>query len=100
MKYRIIFIIVVFSIIQYVGHIGVLPRHACAQIARVEIHSMKTMTLTNEQFLTGVKEGKPDVITGELRIPRPGRDRLPAVVLVHGVIYLAKVMVWSEGLAE
>jgi|GEM_PF-214627 len=84
MKYRIIFIIVVFSIIQYVGHIGVLPRHACAQIARVEIHSMKTMTLTNEQFLTGVKEGKPDVITGELRIPRPGRDRLPAVVLVHG----------------
>lgn len=84
MKYRIVFVIVVFSIIQCFGNIGFLPRHACAQIARIEIHSLKTMTLTNEQFLTGVKEVKPDVITGELRIPRPGRDRLPAMVLVHG----------------
>jgi dienelactone hydrolase len=42
------------------------------------------MTLTDEQFLTGVKDGKPDIIGGELRIPRPGIDRLPAVVLIHG----------------
>jgi len=42
------------------------------------------MTLTDEQFLTGVKDGKPDIIAGELRIPRPGKDRLPAIILVHG----------------
>jgi hypothetical protein len=30
------------------------------------------------------KEGKPAMIAGELRIPKPGTDRLPAVVLVHG----------------
>lgn len=84
MKSRLAFAIVVFCIIQSVGNIGPLPRLAWAQIARIEIHSLKTMTLTDEQFLTGVKDGKQDVISGELRIPRPGNDRLPAVVLVHG----------------
>jgi cephalosporin-C deacetylase-like acetyl esterase len=28
--------------------------------------------------------GKPATIAGELRIPKPGTDRLPAVILVHG----------------
>lgn len=84
MKSRLAFAIVFFCIIQYFGNIGPLPRLACAQIARIEIHSLKTMTLTDEQFLTGVKDGKPDVIAGELRIPRPGKDRLPTIVLVHG----------------
>jgi dienelactone hydrolase len=84
MKSRLAFAIVVFCIIQYFGNIGPLPRLACAQIARIEIHSLKTMTLTDEQFLTGVKDGKPDIIAGELRIPRPGKDRLPAIILVHG----------------
>jgi hypothetical protein len=76
MKSRLSVAIVVFCIIQYLGNIGPLPRLVCAQVARIEIHSLKTMTLTDEQFLTGVKEGKQDVIGGELRIPRPGKDRL------------------------
>jgi len=84
MKSRLSVAIVVFCIIQYLGNIGPFPRLACAQVARIEIHSLKTMTLTDEQFLTGVKDGKQDVIGGELRIPRPGKDRLPAIVLVHG----------------
>jgi dienelactone hydrolase len=42
------------------------------------------MTLTDQQFLTGAKDGKPTTIAGVLRIPRPGTDRLPAVILVHG----------------
>jgi dienelactone hydrolase len=34
--------------------------------------------------LLGKKDGKPVTIAGELRIPKPGTGRLPAVVLVHG----------------
>lgn len=84
MKSRLAFAMVAFCITQYFLIIGPLPRLAHAQVARIEIHSLKTMTLTDEQFLTGVKDGKQDVIGGELRIPRPGKDRLPAIVLVHG----------------
>ena len=40
--------------------------------------------MTDQEFLTGKKEGKPVTISGELRLPRPGNDRLPAVVLQHG----------------
>jgi dienelactone hydrolase len=55
-----------------------------AQVARMEIHSFQSMTLTDQEFLTGGKEGKPVTLAGELRLPRPGNDRLPAVVLLHG----------------
>lgn len=57
---------------------------ARAQTARVEIHVVQTTTLTDEQFLNGVREGRPTSIAGELRIPRAGTDRLPAVVFLHG----------------
>jgi len=97
MKSRIALTIAVFCIIQYLGNIGPLPRLACAQIARVEIHSLKTMTLTDEQFLTGVKDGKPDVIAGELRIPRQGK--VPAMILVHGSAGITdNVDSWSKEL--
>lgn len=35
-------------------------------------------------ILSGRKNGKQVTIAGELRIPTPGDDRLPAVVLLHG----------------
>jgi len=57
---------------------------ARAQTARIEIVSIQTTTLTDEQFLNGVREGKSVAIAGELRIPRPGTERLPAVVFLHG----------------
>jgi dienelactone hydrolase len=60
------------------------PATAFAQVARVEMHTFASTTLTDQQFLTGKKEGKPVVLAGELRIPKPGTDRLPAVILVHG----------------
>ena len=66
----------------FVGSIGFAPTIGNAQTARIEVHPFQTMTLTDKQFLTGAKDGKPVVIAGELRIPRPGTDRLPAVVLV------------------
>ena len=55
-----------------------------AQIARIELHAFQTQTPTDQEFLTGRKDAKPATITGELRIPRAGTDRLPAVILFHG----------------
>ncbi len=60
------------------------PQALPAPVARMEIHSFQSMTLTDQEFLTGSKEGKPVTIAGELRLPRPGNDRLPVVVLLHG----------------
>jgi len=60
------------------------PAARPAQIARMEIHSFQSMTLTDQEFLTGRKEGKPVTLAGELRLPRSGNDRLPVVVLLHG----------------
>lgn len=57
---------------------------AYAQIARLELHAFQTQTPTDQEFLTGKKDAKPATISGELRIPRAGTDRLPAVVLLHG----------------
>lgn len=53
-------------------------------IFRTEISSVPTVTVSTADFLLGKKDGKPAMIAGELRIPKPGTDRLPAVVLVHG----------------
>ena len=55
-----------------------------AQTARIEVHPIKTMTLTDQQFLIGAKDGPEVIIGGELRLPKLGSDRLPAVVLMHG----------------
>lgn len=59
------------------------PATAWAQVARMEVHSFQSTTLTDQEFLTGRKEAKPITLAGELRLPRPGNDRLPLVVLLH-----------------
>jgi dienelactone hydrolase len=62
-----------------------LSQAARAQaIFRTEVYPVQTVTLSTTDFLLGKKDGKPAMIAGELRIPKPGTDRLPAVVLVHG----------------
>jgi dienelactone hydrolase len=61
-----------------------LPMLAQAQLARIEIHPIESMTLTNQKFLTGDHAGRIAQLAGELRIPKPGTDKLPAVILVHG----------------
>jgi dienelactone hydrolase len=53
-------------------------------IFRTEVYPVQTVTLSTADFLLGKKDGKPAMIAGELRIPKPGTDRLPAVVLMHG----------------
>src|SRR6266702_1385301 len=76
------------QILMFTVLLGAAASFVCAlaraQTARIEIVSIQTTTLTDEQFLNGVREGKPVTIAGELRIPRPGTERLPAVVFMHG----------------
>ena len=68
--------------------------------ARIEIHSIETVTLTDKQFLTGAKNGMPVRIGGELRLP-PGLLRVPAVILVHGSGGVgANVDRWAQELNE
>jgi dienelactone hydrolase len=51
--------------------------------ARTELLPVQTLTLTDQQFLTGDSSGKPTAIVGQLRIAQ-GAGRLPLVVLQHG----------------
>jgi dienelactone hydrolase len=51
---------------------------------RLEMRVVQSETLSTSQFLTGDDHGKPVALAGELRIPRPGTDKFPAVILIHG----------------
>lgn len=51
--------------------------------ARTELHSIQSLTLSDEQFLKGDSSGKPVVVTGHMRIAQ-GPGRLPVVVMIHG----------------
>ncbi|GGC65779.1 dienelactone hydrolase family protein [Undibacterium terreum] len=62
----------------------IAPASVFAQVARMEIHTFPSMTLSDQEFLTGSKDGKAVTLAGELRLPRAGSDRLAAVVILHG----------------
>jgi dienelactone hydrolase len=66
------------------GSVFLLEAARAQAIFRTEVYPVQTVTLSTADFLLGKKDGKPAMIAGELRIPKPGTDRLPAVVLVHG----------------
>jgi dienelactone hydrolase len=42
------------------------------------------MTLSDEAFLTGAKDGSTATLAAELRLPSAGTERVPAVVMLHG----------------
>jgi len=53
--------------------------------ARTELRAIDTLTITDQQFLTGDRNGKAVSIAGELRLPQGlPSGKLPAVVLPHG----------------
>jgi dienelactone hydrolase len=56
------------------------PRHMAA---RVELHQIETLTLSDQQFLTGDTNGKATKLTAQLRIAQ-GSGRLPVAILLHG----------------
>jgi dienelactone hydrolase len=51
--------------------------------ARVEIYPIPSLTMSDQQFLSGDANGKPVTVAGEFRIAQ-GSGRLPVVVLMHG----------------
>lgn len=52
--------------------------------SRVEIYAIPSLTLSDQQFLSGdAGAGKPVTVAGELRIAQ-GTGRLPVVVMMHG----------------
>jgi len=68
----------------------ILPVMATAQdagtkqiAARMEVHSIPSVTLSDEQFLTGDASGKQVVVSAYLRIAQ-GSGRLPCVIMLHG----------------
>jgi len=66
--------------------------------ARTELLPIQTLTLTDQQFLTGDTNGKPTAIAGQLRIAQ-GSGRLPVVVLQHGSAGFApNIEYWSREL--
>jgi dienelactone hydrolase len=71
------------SMLWLISGISVLRSVASGQVARIEVHPIETVTVTNQQFLNGDNSGKRVVIGGELQLPR-GEGRFPAVILVHG----------------
>ena len=56
---------------------------ALAQIARTEVLAIPSMTLTDQEFLTGRKDGTPVTLGGVLRLPA-GTGKVPVAILLHG----------------
>ena len=52
-------------------------------VSRVEVIPFQTLTLTDQEFLSGREDGTPVTVAGELRPPRAGTDRLPLVIILH-----------------
>jgi metallo-beta-lactamase class B len=76
-----------------------VPGGAGAQVARIEILQIPSLTPTDAQFLTGASDAQPVTIGAELRLP-PGGGRLPAVLLVHGSGGIgASLDLWARELA-
>jgi dienelactone hydrolase len=63
--------------------VGSGDSHA-AEPVRIELRPLKSVTVTEEQFLRGAKDGPPVTLAVELRVPTAGTARLPAMILLHG----------------
>lgn len=64
---------------------------------QIELRSFQSLTLTDQQFLTGDKNGLPVTITGELRLPQGPPGQVPVVIMLHGAGGLvASNELWSR----
>lgn len=63
--------------------------------ARIELHAIQSLTLSDEQLLKGDASGKPVTVSGQLRIAQ-GSARLPTVIMIHGSGGIsANIDLWS-----
>src|SRR6195952_3288648 len=51
--------------------------------ARVEIYAIPSLTISDQQFLSGDRGGKEVTVAGEFRVAQ-GTGKMPVVVLMHG----------------
>ena len=59
----------------------------------------ESVTLSAQQVLLGETQGKPVTLAGELRLPGLGTDKVPTVILVHGIAGLApRHFEWANAL--
>jgi dienelactone hydrolase len=86
----------IFALSVYLVASAALAAPANDVAARMELHAINTLTLSDAQFLSGDANATPTVTTGALRIPK-GEGRLPLVVLQHGSGGMAaNVEMWSR----
>ena len=81
-KSRIHLVLVVTFLLALVLALAAAP--TLAQI-RMSLIPFDSVTLSNQQVLLGETQGKPVTLAGELRLPRTGTDKVPVVILVHGI---------------
>jgi dienelactone hydrolase len=79
-KYLVLAVLIIFFLMS-------LPALIHAQV-RIEVYPFESMNIAGDAFLRG-ETGKPVMLAGELRIPRPGNDKLPAVILMHAASGIA-----------
>jgi hypothetical protein len=74
-----------FAILSYMSMMAAWPvLDAAGHAAKTEVYTIHTTRLTDAEFLRGEKGHAHDVITGELRLPSLGTDRVPALLILHG----------------
>ncbi|MFS8047587.1 dienelactone hydrolase family protein [Rhizobium sp. BR 314] len=60
-----------------------LAGSAIAQVARLEVLPISSVTISDVDLLAGKKDSQSITIAGELRIPQGGTNKLPAAILLH-----------------
>ena len=81
----------IFSVVAFANDLQGIP-------ARSEIYAIPSLTVTDQQFLLGDKNGKDVIVGGILRFPpKPVSTKLPVVFLVHGSSGMgANIDFWSN----
>jgi dienelactone hydrolase len=75
-----VFATIALVIIASVAAANTLPKDIAWWVEAIPI---QTLTISDQQFLSGDAAGKPTIIAGTLRIAQ-GSGRLPLVILMHG----------------
>ncbi|MFZ2076418.1 MAG: dienelactone hydrolase family protein [Xanthobacteraceae bacterium] len=67
-----------------IAHAALVPKTLSENIApHIETIPIQTLTISDEQFLTGDASGRPTTISGILKVAQ-GSGHFPLVILVHG----------------
>ena len=81
----------------------VVPMPSSAQdlkqmAGRLELHQVQTLSISDQQFLTGDENGKPTTLAAQFRIAQ-GSGQLPVVIMIHGSGGIgSNIEMWSNEL--